>query len=981
MQNANAIARQISEISPLEQRAAEARYRLVDHDRNGRLEDAVNTCHEILGISPQDHEVWVALANLYRRLGRTNEALSSCWRGVGLAPHFVTGWIEAATLLFSLSRYDEALASLHHALSSNAKSAMAWTLLGEILNKKKMDEAAEACYLRSVALAPENTGPYHRLAQLLAKRGLFDDAAGHYLTINKLNSSDLDAVAGLGQCLISSCHFADAEAVIGKVLEYKPDHLDARLGSARLYLMTGNFDKAWPAYEWRLRRPEMEGPKLTGPDWDGGPIEGKTIVVYAEQGFGDNIQFARYIPVLAEKCAAVIFLVPVELYSLCRTLESEKVTVGTRLSGLPPYDFKIPLLSVPYMMGTGGNIPPIPYFKLPEGRSASINPAAGTKLKVGIVWAGRPTHSNDSLRSATIETLLPLAGVHGVTLFSLQVGYRAPDLGLKAHAFLIEDVSKKLKDYGDTAVVIQQMDLVVCVDTSVAHMAGALGIPVWVLLPQVPDWRWMFERDDTPWYPTMKLFRQSSPSGWDDVVERIVKELALMAGSREERVRDDETVEKARLLFQKGFAHQQAGEMDKALEAYLFSVRLDCRNADLYNNVGVAMQNMERFAAAEACYRRAFSLRNNDAGLLSNLASILRNQGKLAEAVRFSELAISQDKKQARIFFNAGHAYRDNGQPKKSLVCYEKTLKLDPTNAEALFDKSLAYLQMGDFKKGFPAYETRWGMKSLSRRNIPLPEWKGEALNGKAVFLQDEQGFGDVLQFARFIPELKKRGAGRIVLASRPELRRLMELMPDVDQIVGRDDGPSPDCQCYAHLLSLPGIMKLGTEDLSTHVPYLIAPPPSLPVPSDGRTKIGLVWAGQTLPKDRSVPLTSLLPLMGNPNHAFYSLQVGPRSEDLKTFGADMFVTDLGPRLFDFAETAAALKEMDMVITIDTSMAHLSGGLGIKTFTLLLYTSDWRWFDKGENCPWYPTMTLFRQHRPNDWSGALNELYEALKAF
>ena len=250
----------------------------------------------------------------------------------------------------------------------------------------------------------------------------------------------------------------------------------------------------------------------------------------------------------------------------------------------------------------------------------------------------------------------------------------------------------------------------------------------------------------------------------------------------------------------------------------------------------------------------------------------------------------------------------------------------------------------------------------------------------RGFFLSDEQGFGDVLQFARFIPELKRRGAGKIILECQPELMRLMALAPGVDAVVPRQKA-TPTGDVTAPLLSRPAIFGTTLDTLPAAIPYLNAPTPERMLPDDGRRKLGLVWAGKPMPRDRSCPLELLLPLLGDPRYTPFSLQVGPRAADLPALGGDSFITDLGPALYDFAETAAVLRQLDLLVTVDTAVAHLAGALGVPTFLLLRYTSDWRWFDRGTTSPWYPSFTLFRQHAPNRWERALEDLAAALAVF
>ncbi len=326
----------------------------------------------------------------------------------------------------------------------------------------------------------------------------------------------------------------DAETHLRRALALDADGLDAHLGLARLLLLKGELSTGWVEYEWRRRKPESKLPKLPGTEWDGSPIAGKTLLVYSEQGFGDVLQFCRYIPILAKLGARVLFAVPPQLTRLLEGLDGVTQLV-TSFRPLPQCDFHVPLLSVPRLLGIAIDRVPnqVPYLRAPVSTTPLPAPL-GSRIKIGIVWAGSPQHSNDRNRSLTLEEMLPLAGIPGVTLYSLQAGPRVGDLAKVSHPALVRDLSPYLKDFADTAGVVAALDLVICADTAVAHLAAALGKRVWVLTPFSPDWRWLIGREDTPWYPTMRLFRQSQPGRWDDVMARVVDELTKLAAQQPE---------------------------------------------------------------------------------------------------------------------------------------------------------------------------------------------------------------------------------------------------------------------------------------------------------------------------------------------------------------------------------------------------------------------------------------------------------------
>ena len=1222
----------------------------------GKAADALAMYDQAVAIDPTHPDAWGNRGVTLRRLGKMDQALASQYRALEVSPDKASVWTNLANCLLDMNRREEAQSALTNAMALKPGMPEHWRLLATILMQKNLTSAGETALRRAVALAREDAATIVRLGSLMNQQGELDLALE--LLGEAIEKAPLlaDAHSSYGQTLISMGRLDEAETYLRRAMELNAEHLDARLGLARKLLLEGELETGWVEYEWRRRKPESKITKLPGQEWNGEPLAGKTLLVHAEQGFGDLIQFARYVPQLAAQGARIVLAVPAAVRRLLATVEGVAAVVNN-LKEVGKYDYHIPLLSIPRIVGISlDSIPAkVPYLKAIPGPRLQV--PLGTRLKVGIVWAGSPKHANDRARSITLESLLPLAGIHGVTLYSLQTGPHAGDIGREAHGALVRDLSSHLKDFADSANVVAQLDLVICVDTSVAHLTGALGKPVWVLTPFAPDWRWILGRDDNPWYPSMRLLRQSRPNHWDDVVARAVAMLtqlaerapdvsmqgeavvnclfagkdggprfrmwvprpflfdaglrflvraerwdggyeystrcfidrhlepgdlfidvgahwgimALQAATRHpgqvkviacepdetnlrmlrtwiERngqgqqieivggaishsagqgillpestmgyklVRQDDgpiTVRSvdsilaerpelagrrvivkidvegsevdvvdgmkellasgrvAAVIWEKGHDYdgeagrakidavrqrfaalgftawrfgleedagplrpfefdawrgnvfelapgmqpdavyglprpppmgqpvdqmlednrksleiirgaselQQKNRVDGALSEYDKAAQLDMRHPDMFNNVGVAMRTAGRLTAAEACYRRSLALNPRNPGCVSNLGNVLREIGRHGDSAHFHNIAIRSNPANPRVYYNAGLVARDAGQPIQARHFFEKVLELDPGNHECKWDWALSLLQEGDYKRGLPAYEARWALDRASPKLTSLPEWDGSPLKGKTLFLHDEQGFGDVLMFARFIPEAKRRGAGKIILQCQPELMRLMSLCPGVDAVIRRGQEPPKECDLFAPLLSLAGMFGYDLETLPRQVPYLKAPEPMVALPETGRLKMGLVWTGKPTPRDRSYPLPMMLPALGDPRWDVYSLQTGPRVRELKEMGADSFITDLSPNLIDFAETAAILSKLDLLVTCDTSIAHLAGALGVPVFMVLLYTSDWRWFDKGSDSPWYPSMRIFRQPAPQDWETPIREVAQAL---
>ena len=308
------------------------------------------------------------------------------------------------------------------------------------------------------------------------------------------------------------------EAIAGYVeaLEINPE-------SSRAWLMMGELEKGFEEYEWRWRLAENPPRRFDKPAWSGAALDGRTILLHAEQGMGDSIQFARYAALVAARGGRVILECQAPLTALFESLDGVEQIVA-RDAALPAFDVHAPLLCLPRIFETDLD-------SIPEsGAYLGADAARGKKfaslldperLNVGIVWAGKPSHRNDRNRSAGIEPFIDLLGIPGAAFHSLQVGPRAGDIGATRCAGLIRDHAPRLRDFADTAALVAALDLVISVDTSVCHLAGALGKPCWVVIPYTPDWRWLMQREDSPWYPSLRLFRQDSFGDWPGVFGRL----------------------------------------------------------------------------------------------------------------------------------------------------------------------------------------------------------------------------------------------------------------------------------------------------------------------------------------------------------------------------------------------------------------------------------------------------------------------------
>ena len=496
---------------------------------NQDYDAAIIYLKKALGMNPSDAEAQYNIGRAYEGKGQIDEAVLSYKRVLSIKPHFVDAHINLGNLLQKNGQPDDAISHYQRVIELNPGHAGAYYNLGVMLQEKDRLEEAVAAFRNAVRLDPRYADAYHDLGYVFHLNGQPDEAIECYRKAIQINSHMFDAYNNLGRVYQEQGRLDDAIASYRKSLEINPDFAEAHCNLAIALLLTGDFGQGWKEYEWRWKLKDRSRYELPQPVWDGSDISGKTIFFYAEQGFGDTIQFIRFAFLVAEKGAKVIIECQKELKSLMHGAEGVD-SVITREDPLPEFDVHCPLLSLPLVFHTTpADIPAhIPYMVADQELARKWKERIcgdNSRLKVGIVWSGNPKYKADKFRSVLLNDLLQLWKVEGISFYSLQKGEAARQVKELSEEIKLIDYTEEIHDFSDTAAWIENLDLVISVDTAVAHLAGALGKPVWTLLPYSPDWRWMMSRADSPWYPTMKLFRQPLPGDWRSVIHKLSEEL------------------------------------------------------------------------------------------------------------------------------------------------------------------------------------------------------------------------------------------------------------------------------------------------------------------------------------------------------------------------------------------------------------------------------------------------------------------------
>ncbi|HEX3504769.1 MAG TPA: tetratricopeptide repeat protein, partial [Xanthobacteraceae bacterium] len=443
-------------------------------------------------------------------LMRFEEALASCDRALVLRPDFAEAHSNRGNALHALRRFEEALASYDRAVELKPSFAESHANRGGALHALKRFDEALAVYDRAVALMPNRAETHYNRANVLYSLKRFDDALASYDRALALRPNYVEPLANRGVALHDLKRFDEALVCYDRVRIVQSDFEDAHYNEALCRLLTGDFKLGFEQFEWRWEIDQHRHAKRNFPQplWTGAQeLDGKTILLHAEQGFGDTIQFCRYAPLVAARGARVILEVQEPLRALAATLPGVAQLLS-RGEALPDFDLQCPLLSLPRSLGTElPTIPSaVPYLHASPETVAKWQArlGAGGGPRIGIAWSGRPTHKNDHNRSIALAAFLQIFAGLDATIVSMQREVREADAVTLRNRGDVVHFGEELGDFSDTAALAASLDLVIAVDTSVAHLAGALARPVWVLLPFVPDWRWLLDRDDSPWYPTAR---------------------------------------------------------------------------------------------------------------------------------------------------------------------------------------------------------------------------------------------------------------------------------------------------------------------------------------------------------------------------------------------------------------------------------------------------------------------------------------------
>jgi tetratricopeptide (TPR) repeat protein len=1034
----------------------------------GRLEEAEASYRDAIRLSPESAGAYSNLGEVLNLLGRAADAETVLQAALERQADYPDARNNLGIALAAQGRREEAETCYREALRLRPDFADAQLNLGRLLQELGRWPEAEACFRAALRLQPDFADAHNSLGIILRAMARAAEAEASYRSALRLRPDFAAAHSNLGNALLDLGRPHDAAVCYRAALRLQPEFPDAHANLSYALLLTGQLREGWEEYEWRWRAKHLvgRGRDFSVPLWSGEEARDRVILLHAEQGYGDTLHFCRYVPMVAER-ATVVLEVHQPLVRLLGQLPGVSRIVA-RGEPLPNFDLHCPLLSLPRAFGTTlETIPGSPPYLAADPQEAAkwrrrLERIPG--LRVGLAWAGGPRRHEPELaavdrrRSISLAMLAPLAEAAGVSFVSLQKGGPAAEAAQPPPGMTLYDFTAEIDDFRDTAALVDALDLVISVDTSVVHLAGALGKPVWLLNRFDTCWRWLLGRDDSPWYPQLRQFRQTRSGEWGGVIREAADALRrLAAGHRQElhprsgmvedlfrrgeaayaqrrlveaetdfrevvRRRPDHVDAHANLghvLHERGqpgaaeaalraalrlkpdlaAAHLRLGMALRALDrteeaeaSYRAAIRHEPDNPAAHYNLGIALHALGRAAEAEASYRESVRLAPGFADAHNNLGNVLNQLGRstAAEASLRDALRLRPD--YAEAWNNLGIALRALGRPAEAASAYREALRLRPDLVEAHWNLGSALLLSGQFAEGWEEHEWRWQVRSLAKaaRDFAAPQWNGEPIGDRVILLHAEQGNGDVLQFCRYVT-LFPPGT-KIVLEVYPQLKRLLSGLGGVAQIVVSGE-PLPPFDLHCPLMSLPRAFGTRLETIPAPIPYLAADPARALWwrRRMGRLKdlkVGLAWAGAprtdqpelaAVDGRRSIALEMMAPFAAVPGVSFVSLQKGAAAAQSAQPPRGMVLHDFTAELDDFADTAALIAGLDLVISVDTAVVHLAGAMGKPVWLLNRFDSCWRWLLDRDDSPWYPQLRQFRQRAPADWASAIGEAAAALR--
>ena len=879
----------------------------------GQPDAAIARYRRALELKPHYAPAHNNLGVVLSEQGDKTQAITCFQKGIELAPGDADAYNNLGRTLCDVGRHDEAVAYCRRAIELKPRFREAQANLGKAYIEQRRFQDAESCFRAELEVGSDDPDVYLRLGNALMEQDRVSEAKACYQRVLELKPESPEAYCNLGMTLLSDDDYAGAIERFRRSLELKPDYVEAHYNLADTLLTIGDYVDGFREYDYRWKRAETKRPNHVQPQWSGESLVGKTILLVCEQGLGDTIQFIRFASLVKQQGATVLFACVRPLVKLLAKVPGVDRVIPEG-DPLPAFDVYAPLMSLPALLGVKLNqIPdvlPVPYLQAEKTDrhywKQRLGPRLPGEVRVGIAWQGNPKHVRDRYRSIPLASLVPLASVPGIRLISFQKNLGTEQIAPLQDRMKIDCFEQgprpDVDSFQDSAALMSLMDVVVTIDSAPVHLAGAVGVPAWLLCPVNPEWRWLVGRDDSPWYPSVRIFRQTRRNQWDDVVARMVRELTLlsarMAGGGDssgewvseslstanEYLRTGQLARCRELCLQVvracpdhsqawhllGNVASQTGHLGEAMDFYRRSLAIQPDRAQVYCDLGLALRRLGQNLEAISAFQNALEW---DPGLSiahHGLGECLMDAGRYDEAGAIYLRALERWPGVSGTHGALGHAFMRQGKRDAAIEQFRRAIELDPMNQAAHNNLGVSLNEKAQVPEAIECFQRAIACSTpladahhnLGHALLSL----GDYVNGFREFEYRWKLQGSH-QFSFEQPVWKGKSiAGKTILVccefglgDTIQFVRFLTLLKArgatvllgcfkplaklLSQVPGLDilvaeGDPIPPFDYYVPLLSLPSILKTRLED----IPCLLPAPylkPQLPLVEYWRDRLG----------------------------------------------------------------------------------------------------------------------------------------------
>ena len=951
---------------------------------------AIEALNRAAEVAPENATCQYELGLAYSQAKRPKEAKESYTKAIALKPDYAEAFNNLGIVNQEMEQWEEADRALREAVRLRPTNASAYNNLAIALSEQRKYKESIEYFHRAIALDPDYMVAWNNLANSLRSIGDNQGALDILNRVVQRRPDYAEAYNNLALVQIQMCQITEAMQSFNRALLLRPSYPECRVNRGMKYLLSGDLERGWADYEWRWNTKHLRGRKFKGQKWDGSTLDGKRILLGCEQGLGDTFQFIRYATELKRRGATTIFEGQQELRQiLARTRGiDEFVPRGERL---PRFDIYAPLLSLPGLMETTlESIPAaVPYIHPDPDIVARWKPrvqSLGGTIRVGIVWQGNPRFGSDGRRSTKLMHFKAISEIPGVKLVALQRGFGSEQVQtVPFEVTTFTGIDEQIDGFLRTAAILQNLDLIIAVDTGVAHLAGAMGLPVWVMIAYANDWRWLTERDDTPWYPTMRLFRQRNPDDWEELFERLTAALRdrIAEPSYTSRSISDDAKKQYEAKLREASECSKRGDLTAARVQLEQASAICPSDWQAYHDLAITHAKRREFDIAIGLFRRAIALAPSKPMAYGNLGLALYDNGQTEEAVTQLRAAIRLGGGIANVHNNLGLALFKLGELPAAESSFLSALRLKSDYAAAHYNLAKLLLVEEKFEHGWLEYEWRAIASNEKERHFRAPRWAGESVKGKTVLLYCDNDMDATLAFVRFAGSLKDGGA-RLLLECPPPLVEILSKYSCFDEVLPFGQ-PHPKYDVHSSLQSLPGILRVDASSLQRGLPCLA---PQVEKVERWRNelspvvglKIGLFSHAETTSGRDGFAKWLLRKLsdIGGVTFVTTRHEAPHNGKRIKQHDRVVEFDIVGSGNERLVELLAVLPHLDLLICPDDIVAHMAGAMKIPATIFVSAANLSPWFSSATRTKWYPTLNVVRQGRGDNWKSAISEISEQL---